>query len=144
MLKKMFSMLSLTSSQRDEIRHEINLYKAIEAHSAWKKRLHDYIEGGSGEDLQPHQVGVDNRCELGKWIHGPGKEHFEEELLFKQLEEEHAKFHYHASKVVEAYQAGDTALAGKLLSESFTEQSRKTVNCLAKINAMVEGKKASE
>jgi len=140
MLKKMFSMFSLTSSQRDEIRHEINLFEAMQAHANWKKRLHDYIAGNSGEDLQPHQVGMDNRCVLGKWIHGSGKVHFGEQELFKQLEEEHAKFHHHASKVVEAYQAGNTELAEKLLAGSFAEQSRKTVNCLAKINASVEGK----
>ena len=144
MLKRMFSMFSLSSSERDEIRSEINLFKAIEAHSAWKKRLHDYIAGSSGEDLQPLQVGVDNLCELGKWIYGAGREHFEGEPLFKQLEEEHAQFHLQAARVVEAYQAGKSALAEKLLAEDFTEQSRKTVNCLVKINVMVEGKKAAE
>ncbi len=140
MLRKMFSLFSLTSSQREEIRHEINLFEAMQGHAAWKKRLHDYIEGKSSEELQPHQVGMDNRCVLGKWIHGPGREHFGDEALFRQLEEEHSKFHYHASKVVEAHQAGDRALTEKLLSESFAEQSRKTVHCLARINAMVEGK----
>jgi hypothetical protein len=87
---------------------------------------------------------MDNRCVLGKWIHGPGKEHFGDQPLFTQLEEEHAKFHHHAGKVVEAYQAGNTALAEKLLAESFAEQSRKTVNCLAKINASIEGKEQPE
>lgn len=140
MLKKMFSLFGLSSSQREEIRHEINLFEAMQAHANWKKRLQDYVEGNSSEDLQPHQVGMDNRCVLGKWIHGSGKAHFGDQELFKQLEEEHAKFHYHASKVIEAYQAGDKALTEKLLSESFAEQSRKTVNCLARINAMVEGK----
>ncbi|HEY6095931.1 MAG TPA: CZB domain-containing protein [Gallionellaceae bacterium] len=144
MLKRIYSMFSLTSSERDEIRHEINLFKAIEAHSAWKKRLHDYIAGSSGEDLQPLQVGVDNLCELGKWIYGPGREHFEVEPLFRQLEEEHAQFHVQAARVVEAYQAGKGALAEKLLAEDFTAQSRKTVNCLVKINVMVEGQRAEE
>ncbi len=144
MLKKMFSLFSLTSSQRQEIHREINLFEAMQAHAAWKKRLHDYVENRSGEELQPHQVGMDNRCVLGKWIHGPGKEHFGDEPLFRQLEEEHAKFHYHASKVVEAYQAGNKALTERLLSDNFAEQSRKTVNCLARINAMVEGKEPTD
>lgn len=140
MFKTVLAMFGMTQSQRDEIRSEINLYDAVQAHTAWKKRLMDYLEGRSTEDLQPHNICVDNRCELGKWIHGSGKVRLGEQPLFQQLVDEHAKFHYHASKVVEAHQAGDAALAQKLLAGSFAEQSRSTVNCLAKLNAVVEGK----
>lgn len=140
MFKTVLAMFGLTLSQLDEIRSEINLYDAIQAHSAWKKRLIDYLEGRSTEDLQPHNICVDNRCELGKWIHGPGKVRLGEQSLFQQLVEEHAKFHYHASKVVEAHQAGDATLAQKILAGSFAEQSRSTVNCLVRLNAIVEGK----
>jgi DNA polymerase III epsilon subunit-like protein len=139
MFKKMLSVLGLSQSQREEVRQEINLFDAMQAHANWKKRLMDYIEGNSLEDLQPHNVCVDNRCTLGIWIHGHGKARFGEYPLFQQLVDEHAKFHFHASKVVEAHQAGDGALAHKLLSENFIEQSRKTVNCLAKLNAEIEG-----
>ena len=137
--EKLFAAFRLSHSQREEIRREINLFDAIQAHTAWKKRLMDYLEGNSTEDLQPYNIGVDNRCELGKWIHSSGKARFGEQPLFQQLVEEHAKFHYHASKVVEAHQAGNTALANKILTDSFAEQSRNTVNCLAKLNAVVEG-----
>ena len=139
MLKKMLSVFGLTPAQREEIRHEINLFEAMQAHANWKKRLMDYLGGNSSEDLQPHNICVDNRCALGIWIHGHGKTRFADYPLFQQLVEEHAKFHYHASKVVEAHLAGDAALAHKILSESFIEQSRKTVNCLAKLNAEIEG-----
>lgn len=141
MLKKMLSVFGLTPAQREEIRHEINLFEAMQAHANWKKRLLDYLDGNSTEDLQPHNICVDNRCPLGIWIHGQGKAHFADYPLFQQLVEEHAKFHYHASKVVEAHQAGDDALAHKILNESFIEQSRKTVNCLAKLNAEIEGER---
>ncbi len=139
MLRKMFSLLGLTQSQREEIHKEIDLFAATQAHTAWKKRLLDYLEARGAEDLQPHIVGADNRCELGKWIHGPGKDHFGDDPLFQQLVDEHAKFHYQASKVVEAHQAGNDALAQQILASSFAEQSRSTVNCLAKLNALIEG-----
>lgn len=139
MLKKMLSIFGLTQAEREEIHHEIDLFEAMKAHANWKKRLMDYIDGASGEDLQPHNIAVDNRCVLGIWIHGNGKARFGEIPLFQQLVDEHAKFHYHASKVVEAHQAGDDVLAQKILTESFIEQSRKTVNCLAKLNAEIEG-----
>ncbi len=139
MFQKLLASFRLSQTQRDEIRAEISLFDAIQAHTAWKKRLMDYVAGQSTEDLQPHIICVDNRCVLGKWIHGSGKARFGEQPLFQQLVEEHAKFHYHASRVVEAHLAGNTALANQILSENFAEQSRYTVNCLAKLNAIVEG-----
>jgi hypothetical protein len=55
--------------------------------------------------------------------------------------EAHAKFHQHAAKVVEAHQVGNTNLALEILTGSFEEQSRRTVTCLTKLNALVEERK---
>ncbi|MDO8989882.1 MAG: CZB domain-containing protein [Sideroxyarcus sp.] len=139
MFKKMLSAFGLTKAQREEVQREINLYEALKAHTDWKKRLMEYLDGRSDEVLHPHEICVDNRCALGKWIHGPGKARFGEQPLFLNLVEEHAKFHYQASKVVEAHQAGKAALALQILSQDFAEQSRKTVSSLSKLNAIVEG-----
>lgn len=134
------SIVGMDFLAREEVRREINFYEAVEAHLSWKMRLNDYLKGHSTEELQPQHICQDNRCVLGKWIHGPGKARFGEIPLFQQLTEEHAKFHYHASKVVEAHQAGNSALAEQLLQEDFAHQSKKTVHCLTKLHAQVEGK----
>lgn len=138
MFEKLISALGLTHHQHEEISRVINIYDAVMAHSAWKKRLLEYLEGLSKEDLQPRNICVDYLCVLGKWIHSDGKAQFGQEPAFIKLVEEHAKFHVHAAKVVEAHQAGDTNLALEILTGSFDEQSRKTVNCLTKLNAIVE------
>ena len=44
MLKKMLSMFGLSQAQREQIRHEIDLFEAMKAHANWKKRLMDYLE----------------------------------------------------------------------------------------------------
>jgi hypothetical protein len=134
------SMFSINEVTRAEVRSEINFYEAVEAHLAWKLRLTDYLQGRSKEDLQPHNICVDNRCVLGKWIHSSGNARFGEIAVFQQLMDEHAKFHYHASKVVEAHQAGNPILAEKILSEDFAHQSKKTVNCITRLHMQVEGK----
>jgi hypothetical protein len=75
---------------------------------------------------------------LGKWIHSEGKARFGEQPAFIKLVEEHAKFHHHAAIVVEAHQIGDTRLAQEILNGIFEEQSRRTVTCLTRLNALVE------
>lgn len=133
------SLANLNHETRKAVRKEINLYQAIEAHLSWKRRLDDYLQGRSAETLRVHEVCLDNRCELGTWIHGSGKQRFGEIELFRQLLEEHAKFHWQASKVVEAHQSGDTARASAILSTEFSRQSRKTVDCLTKLHIEIEG-----
>lgn len=139
MLKKLLESFGVTPAQREEVRKEINLFAALKAHTDWKRRLMDYLDGRSDEVLHPHEICADNRCELGKWIHGPGLARFGTQPLFVSLVEEHAKFHYQASKVVEAQQAGKATKALQILSEGFTVQSRKTMSYLSKLNAIIEG-----
>ncbi|MFH0933767.1 MAG: CZB domain-containing protein [Pseudomonadota bacterium] len=140
MFEKFIAALGL-KQQQPEITQVINLYDAVLAHSAWKKRLFLFLEGQSKEDLQPAKIAVDYLCVLGKWIHSDGKAHFGHEPDFIKLVEEHAKFHVHAASVVEAHLAGNTNRAMDILTGSFDEQSRKTVRCLTKLNAVVEAKK---
>ncbi|GAB4124785.1 MAG: hypothetical protein Fur0040_06780 [Sideroxydans sp.] len=137
---KFLAMLGLSDQVRAEISREINLFEAVEAHVAWKRRLVEYLEGRSSEKLEAHHVCLDNRCVLGKWIHGPGKVRLGEYPVFQQLVDEHAKFHYYASKVIEAHDAGDDRLSRQLLDNEFAHQSKKTVNCITRLHMQIEGK----
>ncbi|MDD4912445.1 MAG: CZB domain-containing protein [Sideroxydans sp.] len=139
MFSKIFSVFGLGQQEPEkEILQVINIYDAVLVHRAWKRRLIDYLEGRSQENLQPSKICVDNLCVLGKWIHSDGKAQFEDQAVFKKLMDEHAKFHIHAAKVVEAHQEGNDELAQSILTGNFDEQSRKTVVCLVKLHAMVE------
>ncbi|MBI5006538.1 MAG: CZB domain-containing protein [Nitrosomonadales bacterium] len=140
MFEKFISALGI-KSQQPEITQVINLYDAVLAHTAWKRRLFEFLEGQSKENLQPDKIRVDYLCVLGKWIHSDGKAHFGDQPEFIKLMEEHAKFHVHAASVVEAHLAGKTDQAMEILTGSFDDQSRKTVKCLTKLNAVVEAAK---
>lgn len=137
---KFLSLLGLTAQARVEVQREINPFEAVEAHVAWKRRLVNYLEGRSEEKLEAHHVCLDNRCTLGKWIHGAGKARLGDYPIFQQLMDEHAKFHYYASKVIEAHDAGDDATARSLLDGDFAHQSKKTVNCITHLHMQIEGK----
>jgi len=136
---KFLSLFRLKPEEREAIHREISFFEAVEAHVAWKRRLNDYLLGNSQEKLEPHQVSVDNRCTLGKWIHGPAAARFGEFPLFLELVDQHARFHLVAAKVLEAYQNGDEALAIRLLYGDFARQSKETVDCILKLHAFVEG-----
>jgi hypothetical protein len=140
MFEKFTAALGMKPHQQEEITQVINLYDAVLAHKAWKKRLFEYLEGRSKEDLQPGKICVDYLCVLGKWIHSDGKTVFGEESTFIKLVEEHAKFHVHAAKVVEAHQVGDSNRAREILTGIFEEQSKKTMVCLTRLNAIVEAR----
>ncbi|MDD4912433.1 MAG: CZB domain-containing protein [Sideroxydans sp.] len=133
------TMFGLTRESRDEIKRELDFYQAIDVHLAWKRRLSDYLAGRGKEVLEPHNICVDNRCALGQWIHGAGKARFGEFELFKQLTEEHAKFHFYAAKVVEEHQTGHSTAAEKILMDDFARQSNKTITCITKLHAQIEG-----
>lgn len=139
MFEKFIGSLGL-KPQEPEITQVINLYDAVLAHKAWKKRLFELLEGRSEETLLPARIGVDHQCLLGKWIHTDGKAQFGKVPEFVTLVEEHAKFHLHAASVVEAYMKGKTDLAMDILTGSFEDQSRKTMKCLTKLNAVMEEK----
>jgi hypothetical protein len=141
MFGKLLAAFGGSKSEPEEITQVINMYDAMLAHAAWKRRLNDYLEGRSKENLEPRIIGVDHACMLGKWIHSDGKVKFGDQPAFVKLVEEHAKFHQNAAKVVEAHQTGNASLAQELLAGSFEEQSRRTVTCLTRLNAVVEAKK---
>jgi hypothetical protein len=72
MFEKFISALGLGQKQEEEVTQVINLYDAVLAHKAWKRRLFEYLEGRSKENLEPSKICVDHQCVLGKWIHSDG------------------------------------------------------------------------
>jgi len=82
----------------------MDLDDAIKAHSSWKMKLARYLENPDGS-LKAQEIEPDNRCELGKWIHGSVSElgHHAE---YQTLKSEHAKFHLAAAGVVKRAHQG--------------------------------------
>lgn len=88
---------------------EVTLKTAIDAHLRWKDGLENYVHGVGDERLTLDAVAADDRCLLGKWIHGPGQECFGQSEIFHDLVEAHARFHCHAAGIVASMQQADVA-----------------------------------
>lgn len=81
--------------------------KAIGAHGAWKVKLRQNIDGTLA--LVPAEVGVDNRCEFGKWLYSLAGTPVAADPHYKEILDLHKAFHKIAATVVTKVQAGDKA-----------------------------------
>ena len=78
--------------------------QAIAAHSIWKRKLTQYL-GHQDGSLKASEVGMDNKCALGQWIHGEGSK-FSTLPEFSTLKGEHARFHKAVAEVLKKVESG--------------------------------------
>jgi Chemoreceptor zinc-binding domain len=112
-----------------------DIESAILAHENWKFRLSNYIAGTSEEDLRPEVVCLDNRCDLGKWLHGAGAVSFGHFKPFSMLVARHQYFHTAASSVVALSQAKDNQKALNVLDGTYHNASQQVVWLLQNLKA---------
>jgi hypothetical protein len=112
---------------------EIDVDSAIAAHENWKLRLKNHLEGKSTEVFDPAIVCMDDRCDLGKWLHGPGGQRLGKYPAFSVLIARHKYFHTQASTVVAHAQGGDKAAADKVLEGPFRQASNQVVILLKEL-----------
>jgi len=109
---------------------QLDIQAAQLAHENWKVRLQAYLEGRSNEQFSPEVICFDDRCDLGKWIHGEAQQRMGKYPGFTALVGHHKMFHYAASNVVSQYQAGHVEEARKTLDGVFAHHSHAVVESL--------------
>ncbi len=103
----------------------------VDAHQQWSKKLRRAVEG-RGEPQDPAIVSRDDKCALGAWIHGAGRELLPDST-FASLRAKHAQFHECAGEVLRHVIAGERDQADRLLSERFAPLSEETVKTIRQI-----------
>ncbi len=104
--------------------------KAIAAHARWKSHLRQAIESGKSE-WTVDQVGPDNNCEFGHWLHErPVPEKMTEQ--YKTVVDLHARFHHEAAHVLELALAGhrDRASSAMAFGSPFASVSAKLTSSM--------------
>lgn len=127
------SELGLDAKSAAAILAEIDIDTAIAAHENWKLRLQNYLNGNSTETLQPEVICLDDRCDLGKWLHGPGGQRLGKYPAFSVLVARHKYFHVQASNVVALAQTNDKAKAIQTLEGSYRHASSQVVLLLKEL-----------
>jgi len=111
----------------------MNLDEAITKHAEWKVKFRSAM--GKKEQLDAGAIRMDNRCDLGKWLHGDGKASHGSNADFSALVTKHAEFHKAAGKVAEVINAGNYEQAEKMLASN-TDYAQASSNVAGAINSL--------
>lgn len=125
-----------TEGLREE---DLDFQKWIGAHRNWRQRLVAYIDGTSGETLDEAVICRDDRCDLGKWIHGNGTKFYGGEVPFQRLVGDHAAFHRAAGEVVGLFKASGEKEARRTLTGDFDLCSMRVIDGLEQLERRVKG-----
>ena len=106
--------------------------QAIEAHRNWKVRLRKAI-ADQGQ-LDADTLCRDDRCPLGRWIHGAGGQRWGSRPTFVELVERHAEFHRVAGAVARQINQGHYGEAERLIGSgsSFAQVSTEVTTLLTR------------
>lgn len=127
------SDMGLDATAAKAILAEIDIDTAIAAHENWKLRLQNYLDKKSTEDLRPEIICMDDRCDLGKWLNGPGGQRLGRYPAFSVLIARHKTFHVHASSVVALAQSGEQQKATQLMETGYHHTSKQVVLLLREL-----------
>lgn len=102
---------------------------AENAHAKWKMRLVQFVGGQSHEDFDESAVSCDDKCDLGKWIHGPAVK-YSSLAEYKNLRSSHADFHKTVGAIVHCVHEHQSDKARLMLGGYFASASKKTINAI--------------
>lgn len=118
---------------------DLDFVKWTNVHRDWRRRLANFIEGKGGEMLDENVVCLDNRCDLGKWIHSNGSRFYGDLDIFGKLKHHHADFHKSAGNIIRIYKQDGVDAAERALHADFDLHSMRVVGCLEALEKQVKG-----
>jgi hypothetical protein len=118
----------------------INLDNAIKVHADWRTKLR--LAAQRGEQTDAATIGRDDCCELGKWLHGPGKSKCGAKPSFVSLISAHQGFHKEAGKVAQTINQGNLDAAEKMLGSDtgFSKASSNVSRLIVQLRGEYSGK----
>jgi hypothetical protein len=121
----------------------LDIEAAMAAHLRWKEQLQTQITGRPGADpaapapLDRDRVCRDDRCDLGHWIHGPGRARLGTFPGFTELLAHHRMFHHVAGNVLALDAAGQHGAARRMLDDQFEDYSGRVTGDLRLLQRVV-------
>jgi hypothetical protein len=112
----------------------MDLDEAVKAHAAWKMKLHSYIRHPD-QSVDAAEVGRDDCCPLGQWLHGDGKQSIPDPDEYETLVREHARFHRAVGDAIKLADTGHDVQEEHVLGwdSEFAAASRSVVTAIVQI-----------
>ncbi len=110
----------------------MNFDEAISAHVGWKIAFRTAVN--AKRPISAPDIGHDDRCPLGQWLHGEAKRRYGALPIYTQCLDAHARFHREAGRVAQIINLGDYATAELELDSgsAFGEASTQAVVAINK------------
>lgn len=102
---------------------DVHLREVLAAHGVWKRQLNRLLKEGDYRKLDLITIADDRICELGRWLHGPGKDTFGKLKEHHEAVEAHAAFHKAAAEMVVEFKSGNRRKAAELMRTRFRDAS---------------------
>ena len=112
---------------------ELDIDQAVVAHENWKTRLLAVMDGTAAESPDPAVVCLDDHCDLGRWLNGPGQARLGKYPAFSVLVARHRHFHQEAATVLSLAQAGERDKAEQKLQSGYRHASNQVVLLLKEL-----------
>lgn len=125
--------LVLAPEDAEHLLAEIDIDAALSSHTEWRLLLEDVVQGRASAPLQAQRVSQDDCCELGRWLHGSGRERLGHYPAFGMLVARHRFFHQQAATVVSLHQAGEQQQAQQLLATRCRHASNQVIFLLKEL-----------
>ncbi|MCB2017124.1 MAG: CZB domain-containing protein [Hydrogenophaga sp.] len=119
----------------------LDIEAALSAHRQWKQQLRACLMSEetcmSDEILDRALVCLDDRCDLGRWIHGKGRSRLGTFPGFAELLSHHRMFHHVAGNVMALREAGHLGAARRMLDDQFEDYSSRVAEDLRLLRDLV-------
>jgi uncharacterized phage infection (PIP) family protein YhgE len=114
-LDRLVSRFQITHDADDSVAGVMT--SALEAHQAWRASLRDAIDTGTSS-ISVQDAGHDDRCNFGKWLHGPGTFRDRDPQRWQLVHDLHEQFHRNAAQLLELATTGKTEQAKERMRAS--------------------------
>jgi hypothetical protein len=128
----------LDSDAMEAVITAIDVDIAIASHESWKLCLENVLDGKSSDILNPEVLALDDRCELGQWLYGPGGQRLGHHPAFPALIARHKYFHVQAAAIAALAQSGNIDKARQIFHTSYQQASSQVVLLLKQLKPTQE------
>jgi hypothetical protein len=140
MLRAVGNWLGQGKNNKMPVNNGASIMDVHNAHIKCKVAFDNYLKSTIFKSLNQAEVCRDDKCELGRLIHGAGLEQYRMHGTFYTLRSIHAQLHIVAGNIVQLIQSNDRAAATRLFEEEYYAVSRKVLQAVTALYKQAEKK----